>query len=83
MTTDTDRNLGPQPLDAWMNEHGISNHDLVLASPHPLTHKAVQRARKGRRLTRRTQLRVIEALHHLHPSHPPQPLEALFTYHGT
>ncbi|HYF34661.1 MAG TPA: hypothetical protein VD994_05170 [Prosthecobacter sp.] len=59
---DLERNLGPQPLDALMTTHGLGNHDLVAASPEPLTHKAVQRARKGRRLTAHMKLRIAAAL---------------------
>jgi hypothetical protein len=57
-----ERNLGPQPLDAIMREHGLENHDLVELRPVDLSHKAVQRARKGRRLTPRMKLRVTEVL---------------------
>lgn len=56
-----ERNLGVQPLDALMRERGVENHDLVVACKHPLTHKAVQRARQGRMLTMRTQRHIIEA----------------------
>lgn len=56
------RDLGPQPLDAVMREHGLGNHDLVALRPVDLTHKAVQRARRGRRLTRRMKLRITEVL---------------------
>lgn len=58
----TERNLGIQPLDAVMLEYGLTNHDVVAATTEPLTHKAVQRARKGRLLTQRTQRRVVEAM---------------------
>lgn len=57
-----ERNLGVQPLDGIMAEHGLDNHDLVSASKEPMTHKAVQRARKGRRLTKHMKLRMAEAL---------------------
>ena len=57
----TDRNMGIQPLDALMLQYGLTNHDIVAATTEPLTHKAVQRARKGRLLTQRTQRRVVEA----------------------
>ena len=57
-----ERNLGSQPLDAIMREHALGNHDLVALRPVDLTHKAVQRARKGRRLTPRMKLRVTEVL---------------------
>lgn len=60
--TPDERNLGKQPLDGVLNEFGLGNHDLVAASEEPLTHKAVQRARKGRRLTPHMQRRVAGAL---------------------
>lgn len=59
---DAERNLGPQPLDAILAEHSLGNHDIVSASEQPLTHKAVQRARKGRRLTKHMQRRVTIAV---------------------
>ncbi|MCX6854774.1 MAG: hypothetical protein NTV80_07700 [Verrucomicrobia bacterium] len=62
-TTDTpERNLGTQPLDAIIIEHALGNHDLVAVCAEPLTHKAVQRARKGRRLTTHMKRRIAEAL---------------------
>jgi hypothetical protein len=57
-----ERNLGTQPLDAILLEHSISNHDVVAASTVPMTHKAVQRARKGRRLTIHMQRRIVVAV---------------------
>ena len=57
-----ERNMGKQPLDLVMRDLGISNHDLVAAIADPLTHKAVQRARNGRRLTPHMQRRVVSAL---------------------
>jgi hypothetical protein len=56
-----DRDLGPQPLDALMRARGLDNHALVAAGPEHLTHKQVQRARKGRRLTRNMQMKILEA----------------------
>lgn len=56
------RDLGPQPLDQLMEELALTNRDLVAASPEQLTHKQVQRARKGRRLTRNMQEKVRKAL---------------------
>ena len=49
-------------MDAILQQHGLENHDLVKLRPVDLTHKAVQRARKGRRLTSRMKLRVTEVL---------------------
>jgi len=57
-----ERNMGVQPLDGIMAEHALGNHDLVNACEEPITHKAVQRARKGRRLTKHMQRRVADAL---------------------
>ncbi len=59
---DLERNLGLQPLDAIMQEHGLGNHDLVELRPVDLSHKAVQRARKGRRLTPKMKLRITEVI---------------------
>jgi len=57
-----ERNLGPQPLEAILIEHALGNHDIVAASSEPITHKAVQRARKGRRLTVHMQRRIAAAM---------------------
>lgn len=57
-----ERNFGMQPLDAIMREHGVGNHDLVELRPVDLSHKAVQRARKGRRLTPKMKLRIAEVV---------------------
>ena len=54
--------LGVQPLDTIMEEKGLKNHDLVAASTEGLTHKQVQKGRKGRRLTRNIQDKIISAL---------------------
>ena len=57
-----ERNLGVQPMDALMTEHAVNNHELVVASTEPMTHKAVVRARKGRKLTPHMQRRMVAAL---------------------
>jgi len=54
--------LGVQPLDAIMEEQGLKNHDLVAESTKGLTHKQVQKGRKGRRLTRNIQDKIVLAL---------------------
>ena len=47
-----ERNFGPQRIGAVMDAWGLTNHDMVLAADwEQLTHKQVQRARTGRRLT--------------------------------
>jgi len=53
---------GPQPLDAIMEERGLKNHDLVAASKAGLTHKQVQKGRKGPRLTRNIQDKIVAAI---------------------
>lgn len=53
---------GPQPVDGMMEAWGLSNHDLVDASPEQLTHKQVQRARKGRVLTLAMMQKVTRSL---------------------
>lgn len=46
------RDFGVQRLDVIMQAWGLTNHDMVLAAvPEQLTHKQVQRARAGRKLT--------------------------------
>lgn len=45
-------------MEAW----GVANHDLVDASPEQLTHKQVQRARKGRMLTLAMMQKVARSL---------------------
>ena len=57
-----ERNLGMQPMDTLMTENAVNNHDVVAASTEPMTHKAVVRARKGRRLTPHMQRRMVVAL---------------------
>jgi len=53
---------GVQPLDKIMEERGLKNHDVVAASKDGLTHKQVQKGRKGRRLTRNIQDKIVAAL---------------------
>ena len=53
---------GEQPLDGLMLEHRLSNSDVVEASPEPVTHKMINKARRGRRLSRKVQMKVLAAL---------------------
>ncbi len=46
-----ERDFGEQPLAKLLEFCGLSHHDLVKVSPEQLTHKQVQRAAQGRRLT--------------------------------
>ena len=60
--SDKELELGVQPLDKIMEERGLKNHDVVAASKDGLTHKQVQKGRKGRRLTRNIQDKIVAAL---------------------
>lgn len=62
MEDSPERDFGPQPLDALLAELGLENHTLVGASTEQLTHKQVQKARKGRYLTINIQRKVLKAL---------------------
>lgn len=59
---DIERNLGRQPIADVMESLNLKPHDLVEASPEQITHKMVQRAIKGRRLTPNSKTKVIAAL---------------------
>lgn len=61
MQDNNERDLGPQPLDRMMDEWGMGNHDMVEVSTEQLTHKQVQKARKGRRLTLKMMQKVTRA----------------------
>ncbi len=73
-----ERNLGEQPITRLMADAGLKPHDLVAASPVPMTHKMVARACKGRRLTLNSQTIVLKALQAA--TGKPFTLEELFTY---
>ena len=60
--SDKELELGTQPLDVIMEERGLKNHDLVAASKDGLTHKQVQKGRKGRRLTRNIQDKIADSI---------------------
>lgn len=55
--------MGTQPLDALLESAGLSNHHIVAAAGgNGLTHKVVQKARKGRQLTVKAQKKVLAAV---------------------
>lgn len=62
-----DREMGPQPLDAILDRLGLKNTDLVGVSTEQLTHKMVQKGRRGRRLTMNVQTKILNALNRLSP----------------
>ncbi len=58
---DIERNLGQQPLSDLMVKHGVTPRDVVTASPVQITHKMVQRAQKGRRLSAHVMVKIQKA----------------------
>ena len=57
-----ERDLGSQPLFLVLESWGLSNHYLVVASPEQLTHKQVQRACQGRKLTLKMKQKLARTL---------------------
>ena len=57
-----ERDLGSQPLLLVLESWGLSNHDLAVASPEQLTHKQVQRACQGRKLTLKMKQKLARTL---------------------
>lgn len=77
--------MGVQPLDALLEADGMDNHALVAAAAGTgLTHKVVQKARKGRQLTARAQKKVLAALNGARKTRelPPVGHSAAFNYIG-
>lgn len=62
MDAPPDRDFGPQPLDGLLRGLGIENHDLVSASAVQLTHKQVQKGRRGRYITPKIRRKIQAAL---------------------
>ena len=56
------RDLGPQPLGEILTKLELSNSDVVAASTEQLTHKQVQKAIKGRRISKNIQQKIVKAL---------------------
>jgi len=53
---------GVQPLDKVLESCSLKNDDLVQTSREQLTHKQVQKARKGRRVTPNIKGKIVRAL---------------------
>ena len=62
MPDEIQRDLGIQPIDQLMKQWGVDNHELVEVSIEQLTHKQVQKARKGRRVTINIQRKILHAI---------------------
>jgi len=54
--------FGEQPLNSILESRSITNDDLVEASREQLTHKQVQKARGGRRVTPNIMGKIVRAL---------------------
>ncbi|HSA31795.1 MAG TPA: hypothetical protein P5160_08370 [Candidatus Omnitrophota bacterium] len=54
--------LERQPLDELMERRSLTNDDLVRCSGEQLTHKQLQKARKGKRVTPNIQGKIVRAL---------------------
>ena len=78
MMSQTEHNLGPQPMIELLAKHKMTHHDLVSASTEQITHKMVSRACKGRKLSRRVQLKIRDALNTA--TEQSYTLSDLFTY---
>ncbi len=82
MSEELKMNVGLQPLDAIMTEKGIKNTDLVSSAPSGfITHKQIQKGRKGRRLTMHMQQKVLDTLN-IYSVPETYKWEDLFTYRG-
>jgi len=53
---------GMSTLDKVLEQYSLKNDDLVQASVEQLTHKQVQKARKGQRVTPNIQGKITRAL---------------------
>lgn len=56
-----ERDLGTQPIDGMIQAWGFCNNAMVDASTEQLTHKQIQRARNGRRLSLKMMQKVTRA----------------------
>jgi len=65
MNDKNEREAGLQPLDAILTEKQLPNSALVEASTEQLTHKQVQKGRKGRKLSPNIQKKILTALNAL------------------
>ena len=78
--SNSDMEAGVQPLDAVLIQLNLKSHDLVAASAEHLTHKEVQKGRRGRRLTANLQGKIVRALSAV--AGRPFATKELFTYEG-
>lgn len=62
MDKNTEYDLGEQPLKRIMQSKELTSKNLVLSSTDNITFKMIDRACKGRRLTKKVQIKVLDAL---------------------
>ncbi|MFT6181950.1 MAG: hypothetical protein ACI9NQ_000070 [Paracoccaceae bacterium] len=62
MNMNDERDFGLQPLASLLERWGLSHHDMVEVSPEQLTHKQVQRASQGRKLTLKMKQKLARSL---------------------
>ncbi len=62
MNSESERNLGEQPIAQLMAVHDLKTGDLVAASTEHITRKMVIRACKGRWLTPHVKSKILRAL---------------------
>jgi len=53
---------GLQPLNELLDKLNLQNDDLARHSTQQLTHKQIQKARKGRRVTENIKRKIVVAL---------------------
>lgn len=73
------RDHGTQPLDAILHSWGLTNAELVASAGEQLTHKQLQRARKGRQLTLRMMMKITRLLNEVITADLPEEKRASFT----
>lgn len=78
MNSEHKQNPGEQPISEIMKSHNLTAGELISASTEQLTFKMVNRACKGRVLTRNTQSKIRNALNKA--SGKEYSFEELFTY---
>jgi hypothetical protein len=83
MSEKKEMDVGVQPLDAVLNELELKNPDVVSISSEHLTHKQMQKARSGRRVSRNIQMKILRAINAvLEEGEKPYGLKHLFNYKG-
>jgi hypothetical protein len=79
LTEASGRDHGAQPLDTILQRWGLTNAQLVAAASEQLTHKQVQRARKGRQLTLRMMIKLTRLLNEVIAAGLPEEKRKSFT----